>query len=68
MSSPLRGDKKRQIATFFDFLMKADILAKMGMSGQKPGHFITVYIIRRCSFMSIKKVDKTDKKMDIFVL
>jgi hypothetical protein len=30
------------------------------MSVDIDGHFVTLCIIRRCGFMSIKKVDKTD--------
>jgi len=47
--------------------MKADILAKIGMSGQKSGHFITVSTTRYCGFMSVKKADKNGHFLDLSV-
>jgi hypothetical protein len=45
-----------------------DILSKIEMSVDIYGHSVTVYSARRYSLVSIKKVDKTDKKMDTFAL
>ena len=45
-----------------------DILGKIEMFMDIDRYPVTMYSARRYNFMSIKKVDKTDKKMDIFAI